>query len=212
MKAWKHSILLVDDHPMMRCGLRQRLELEPDLQVVGEAANGEEALVLQQRLRPELILLDHKMPGVSGVETVRHLRRSGCKAKVLVFTVSDAEEDARSAMRYGADGYLLKDMEPEDLIAQLRRSLRGEVVMSPRMAAALRCVVEGGAGEDAHALTPREQEVLRMIVTGKSNKAIAAELGIADATVKVHVKNLLAKLHLNSRVEAVIWALDRTRV
>jgi two-component system nitrate/nitrite response regulator NarL len=211
MSVTKHTILLVDDHPMMRCGLRQRLELESDLEVVGEAASGQEALALWTQVRPQLILLDNKMAGISGLETLRRLRKAGCKAKILVFTVSDAEEDVQVAMRDGADGYLLKDMEPEDLIVQLRCALQGEVVISPRMAAMLQHSVALAPAQGGHELTPRETEVLRMMVTGKSNKGIAAQLGIADATVKVHVKNLLAKLNLRSRVEAVIWAMERLR-
>jgi two-component system nitrate/nitrite response regulator NarL len=209
MDTLKHTVLLVDDHPMMRCGLRQRLDMEPDLQVIGEAGSGQEALAQFRQLRPELILLDNKMAGMTGIETLRQLRQAGCTARILVFTVSDAEQDVRAAMRDGADGYLLKDMEPEDLIAGLRRALQGEVVISPRMAALLQQSV--GQAPAQPGLTPREMEVLRMIVTGKSNKGIAAQLGIADATVKVHVKNLLAKLNLRSRVEAVIWAMERLR-
>lgn len=213
MNATKNAILLVDDHPMMRCGLRlrQRLEIEGDLQVVGEAASGQEALDLWRQVRPQLILLDNKMVGMSGLETLRRLRKAGCKAKILVFTVSDAEEDVQVAMREGADGYLLKDMEPEDLIAQMRCALQGEVVISPRMAAMLQKSVIQTPALDGQELTPRESEVLRMMVTGKSNKSIASQLGIADATVKVHVKNLLAKLNLRSRVEAVVWAMGKLR-
>lgn len=211
MSQWRHTVLLVDDHPMMRCGLRQRLELEKDMQVIGEASSGEEALAMQQRLRPELILLDNRMMGLSGVETLRQLRKAGCKARILMFTVSDMNEDARAAIRHGADGYLLKDMQPQDLIDQLRRALRGEIVISQRMAAALQQSLCEPPSQAEYRLTQRELEVLRLMATGKTNRGVAAQLGIAEATVKVHVRNLLAKLNLNSRVEAVIWAMERLR-
>ena len=112
-KPSRHTILLVDDHPMMRRGMRQLLELEDDLQVIGEAGNGEDALALVPQLAPELIMLDNNMPQLNGIETLKRLRQEGYAGKVLLFTVSDAEEDVRDALQYGADGYLLKDMEPE---------------------------------------------------------------------------------------------------
>lgn len=134
MNDTRHSILLVDDHPMMRRGMRQLLELEDDLAVVGEASNGEEALRLMPDLAPDLILLDNNMPALNGIETLKRLRQQGYEGKVLLFTVSDAEEDVRDALRHGADGYLLKDMEPEKLIDQIREVLQGDLVVSPALA------------------------------------------------------------------------------
>ena len=126
-------ILLVDDHPMMRRGIRQLLELEDDFLIVGEANNGEEALSLIDSVQPQLILLDNNMPQMNGVETLKRLRQVGYTGKILLFTVSDAERDVRDALRFGADGYLLKDMEPEKLIQQVREALQGELVISPTL-------------------------------------------------------------------------------
>lgn len=207
-----HRLLLVDDHPMMRRGIRQLLELEEDLQVVGEAGNGQEALDQLAELQPDLVLLDNNMPQMNGVETLKKIRERGFTGKVLLFTVSDAEEDVRDALRFGADGYLLKDMEPEQLIDQLRRVLLGQMTVSPALtpvlAQALRNPQQGATQAD---LTDRERQVLRMISGGLSNKMIGNKLGITEGTVKVHVKNLLHKLGLRSRVEAAVWALEHLR-
>ncbi|WP_425915125.1 response regulator [Pseudomonas sp. GWSMS-1] len=132
-----HTLLLVDDHPMMRRGIRQLIELESDLCVVGEANNGEEAIVLVAQLNPELVLLDNNMPQLNGVETLKRLREQHYDGKVLLFTVSDAEHDVRDAMRFGADGYLLKDMEPELLIMRLREALQGALVVSSALTTVL---------------------------------------------------------------------------
>lgn len=205
------TLLLVDDHPLMRRGLRQLIEIEKDLEVVGEAASGEQALALQRELLPDLILLDQQMPGLTGIETLLRLRRAGYAGKVLLYTVSDDNEDVRAAMRHGADGYLLKDMEPEDLLRQLRAALAGSVVISERLARQLDDSLQVDPLRAMGELTTREVEVLRMLVAGNSNKMIGVHLGITEGTVKVHVKNLFQKLGLRSRVEAVVWAMERLR-
>lgn len=205
------TILLVDDHPLMRRGLRQLIETGDELDVVGEASSGEQALALQQELQPDLILLDQQMPGLSGIETLLRLRRTGYAGKVLLYTVSDNCEDVRSAMRHGADGYLLKDIEPEDLLRQLRAALAGSVVISDRLARQLDDSLQVDPLRAVGELTTREVEVLRMLVAGNSNKMIGVHLGITEGTVKVHVKNLFQKLGLRSRVEAVVWAMERLR-
>lgn len=203
-----HTLLLVDDHPMMRRGLRQLIELEGDLTVVGEANNGLEACELVQRLTPDLVVLDNNMPQLNGVETLKRLREQGFAGKILLFTVSDAEHDLRDAMRFGADGYLLKDMEPEHLIARLREVLRGTLVISPSLTTVLAQALRTPQGASSLDLTERERQVLKMIAAGLSNKMIGNKLGITEGTVKVHVKNLLHKLGLRSRVEAAVWALE----
>ncbi|MCY1272403.1 Nitrate/nitrite response regulator protein NarL [compost metagenome] len=203
-----HTLLLVDDHPMMRRGLRQLIELEPDLTVVGEANNGEEAAALVAKLEPDLILLDNNMPQLNGVETLKRLREQGYAGKVLLFTVSDVESDVRDAMRFGADGYLLKDMEPEHLISRLREVLRGALVVSPALTAVLAQALRAPQGASSLDLTDRERQVLKMIAAGLSNKMIGNKLGITEGTVKVHVKNLLYKLGLRSRVAAAVWAME----
>ncbi|CAD5110586.1 two-component system response regulator NarL [Zestomonas carbonaria] len=206
-----HTLLLVDDHPMMRRGLRQLIELEADLVVVGEANNGEEAHAMVERLAPDLILLDNNMPQLNGVETLKRLREGGYAGKILLFTVSDAENDVRDAMRFGADGYLLKDMEPELLIERLRDALRGSLVVSPALTTVLAQALRSPQGASSLDLTDRERQVLKMIAGGLSNKMIGNKLGITEGTVKVHVKNLLHKLGLRSRVEAAVWAMENLR-
>ena len=201
-------ILLVDDHPMMRRGIRQLLELEDDFLIVGEANNGEEALSLIDSLQPQLILLDNNMPQMNGVETLKRLRQVSYAGKILLFTVSDAEKDVRDALRFGADGYLLKDMEPEKLIQQVREALQGELVISPTLTRVLAQALREPQGAPQVELTERERQVLKMIAGGNSNKMIGRKLGITEGTVKVHVKNLLHKLGLRSRVEAAVWAME----
>lgn len=204
----RFRLMLVDDHPMMRRGIRQLLELEDDFLIVGEANNGEEALTLLDELQPQLILLDNNMPQLNGIETLKRLRQIGYSGKVLLFTVSDAEKDVRDALRFGADGYLLKDMEPERLIQQVREALHGELVISPGLTRVLAQALREPQAANQVELTDREQQVLKMIAGGNSNKMIGRKLGITEGTVKVHVKNLLHKLGLRSRVEAAVWAMS----
>ena len=206
-----YTLLLVDDHPMMRRGLRQLLELEDDLLVIGEANNGIEALEQVASLQPQLVLLDNNMPEMNGVETLKRLRELNYAGKIVLFTVSDDEADVRDAMRYGADGYLLKDMEPEKLIDQLRDVLQGELVISPALTRVLAQALRTPASASQLDLTERERQVLKMIAAGSSNKVIGNKLGITAGTVKVHVKNLLHKLGLRSRVEAAVWAMEHMR-
>lgn len=206
--ASPHTLLLVDDHPMMRRGIRQLIELESDLVVAGEANNGEEATELVKHLNPDLVLLDNNMPQLNGVETLKRLRDQGFTGKILLFTVSDAENDVRDAMRFGADGYLLKDMEPEHLITRLREALQGNLVVSPALTTVLAQALRSPQSASSLDLTERERQVLKMIAGGLSNKMVGNKLGITEGTVKVHVKNLLHKLGLRSRVEAAVWVLE----
>lgn len=206
-----HSIMLVDDHPLMRRGIRQLLELESDFRIVGEASNGEEALRTVDGLQPDLILLDNNMPQLNGIETLKRLRQDGYRGIILMFTVSDAEHEVRDAMRHGADGYLLKDMEPALLIAQIREALHGVIVVSPALTRVLAQALRAPSPTQEFELTDRERQVLKSIAGGNSNKMIAQKLGITEGTVKVHVKNLLHKLGLRSRVEAAVWALEHMK-
>lgn len=204
-------IVLVDDHPMMRQGIRQLLELQDDFEVVAEASNGEEALAKVAEYLPDMILMDLNMKGMDGIQTVGALRQQGVGACILMITVSDNENDVIAALRAGADGYLLKDVEPEDLIKAVLEAERGNLVVSPQLtrilARALR-YEEPARNHLTAELTGREMEILKMIAAGSSNKLIARELGISEATVKVHVKNLLKKLNFRSRVEAAVWAVS----
>ncbi|VVO07097.1 two-component system response regulator NarL [Pseudomonas fluorescens] len=207
----QHRILLVDDHPMMRHGIRQMLELEEDFLIVGEAGNGEEALSLIEPLQPDLVLLDNNMPQMNGLETLRHLRAMNYRGKVLLFTVSDAEDDIRDALRLDADGYLLKDMEPELLIQYIHDALNGALVISPGLTQVMAQALRSPPRLAVVDLTERERQVLKTIASGFSNKVIGHKLGITEGTVKVHVKNLLHKLGLRSRVEAAVWAMEHLR-
>lgn len=207
----RHSILLVDDHPMMRRGMRQLLELEEDFEIVGEASHGGEVLELVGRLQPELILLDNNMPNMNGLQTLKRLRELHYAGKILIFTVSDSEDDIRDAMRLDADGYLLKDMEPELLIQSIRDALQGSLVVSPTLTRVLAQALRAPHTTSHVDLTDRERQVLKTIAAGHSNKVIGHRLGITEGTVKVHVKNLLHKLGLRSRVEAAVWAMEHLR-
>lgn len=203
-------VLIIDDHPLFRKGVVDLLSLDPSLQLVGEAASGEEGVALTQQLRPDLVLLDLNMRGMDGIETLRRLREgAGVQPRVLVLTVSNAEQDVLRALRAGVDGYLLKDMEPEEILAHLREVIAGGVAISPELTGLLARALRDDSGPVDPALaelTPREREILDLLAAGRSNKLIARELDLAVGTVKVHVKNLLKKLGLKNRVEAAIWA------
>lgn len=206
------SIMLVDDHPLLRKGLRQLLTLSGDMEVVAEASNGKDAIKLASELDPDLILLDLNMQGMDGLETLRHLRDEGVTSRIVMLTVSDADEDVLSAISAGADGYLLKDMEPEDMLVQIERALSGKMVLSEAVTQVLATAIRNPttkAVEGSDSLTQRELEILKLIAKGMSNKVIARELDISDGTVKVHVKHLLKKLHLRSRVEAAVWMINQ---
>ncbi|MEC7471737.1 MAG: two-component system response regulator NarL [Pseudomonadota bacterium] len=197
---------------MMRRGLRDLLDLEDDLETVGEAGNGEDAIRLAQEVEPDLILMDLNMPGIDGLETTRRMRDADIDARIIMFTVSDEQGHVLEALRNGADGYLLKDMDAEQLIEQIRIAATGRMALSPELtqvlAEAIRVRPKPTGQVQFSSLTKREKEVLRLIAKGQSNKMIARKLGITEGTVKVHVKNLLHKLGLRSRVEAAVWVLE----
>ncbi|MER0948885.1 two-component system response regulator NarL [Pseudomonas aeruginosa] len=199
-------LLLVDDHPMMRKGVAQLLELEDDLSVVGEAGSGEEAL----RLAAEL---DLNMKGMNGLDTLRALREAGVDARIVVFTVSDDKGDVVNVLRAGADGYLLKDMEPERLLEHIRQAATGQMTLSPQLTQILAQALRGDdRSKSLDELTERERQILRQIAHGYSNKMIARKLDITEGTVKVHVKRVLHKLGMRSRVEAAVWAVENDLV
>lgn len=190
------SILLIDDHPMLRTGVKQLVSMAPDITVVGEASNGEQGIELAESLDPDLILLDLNMPGMNGLETLDKLREKSLSGRVVVFSVSNHEEDVVTALKRGADGYLLKDMEPEDLLKALQQAAAGEMVLSealtPVLAASLRAN-RATSDRDVSQLTPRERDILKLIAQGLPNKMIARRLDITESTVKVHVKHMLKK-------------------
>lgn len=209
------KLILVDDHPLLRKGVRQLVELEDDMAVVGEASNGRDAIDLVQGQDVDLVLLDLSMKGMDGIETLRELREAGVSCRIVVFTVSDDSTDMVAAFKAGADGYLLKDMDPEELVARIRDACVGKMVLSNELTEVLAKAFRDSARREQdsgyEALTRREKEILRMISGGLSNKMVGRELDITEATVKVHVKHLLKKLGLRSRVEAAVWAVEHQK-
>lgn len=204
-------IMLVDDHPMLRRGLSDLLSMEDDLLPVAQAGSGQEAVELAQIHELDLILLDLNMPGMDGIETIKALRSAGVDARIVIFSVSDDHDNVLEALREGADGYLLKDMEPEELIEQIRLAALGKLALSPELTQVLAQAIRGRtASSEAHPsmLTKREKDVLKLIAKGQSNKMIARNLDIAEGTVKVHVKRVLNKLGMRSRTEAAVWVVE----
>jgi NarL family two-component system response regulator LiaR len=210
-------VLIADDHAVVRQGLRTFLDLQDDIEVVAEAADGEDALAAAERERPDVILLDLVMPRLEGVATLRRLRERAPEARVIVLTSFGDDERLFAALRAGAVGYLLKDVEPAELVRGIRTAHTGQSPLSPAVAA--RVIDElthgGHRGAAVDELTPRELEVLRLIARGRSNKVIALELGMAEKTVKTHVSHVLAKLGLSDRTQAALYAVreglvDRT--
>jgi two-component system nitrate/nitrite response regulator NarL len=204
------TVLIIDDHPLFRKGVADLIAMEPELLLVGEAGDGEEGVRIAEATRPDLILLDLNMKGLSGIQTLERLRQADLETRVVMLTVSDNETDVVAALRAGADGYLLKDMEPEDILQNLLLAARGRLVISPGLTElivrALRDDIRPVRPDDA-GLTPRETQVLGLLADGFSNKLIARELDLSLGTVKVHVKHVLKKLKLRTRVEAAVWAV-----
>jgi len=211
LESQKTRIMLVDDHPMLRRGLSDLLSMEDDLLPVAQASSGEEALMLVERHELDLVLLDLNMPGMDGIETIRALRAAGVDTRIVIFSVSDDHADVLEALREGADGYLLKDMEPEELIEQIRLAAQGKMALSSELTQVLAEAIRGRPKASAahpSMLTKREKDVLKLIAKGQSNKMIARSLDIAEGTVKVHVKRLLSKLGMRSRTEAAVWVVE----
>jgi len=207
-----NRILIIDDHPLFRKGVAQLIAMAPHLQVMGEASNGEQGVAMAKALDPDMILLDLHMTGMGGIETLKAIRDADLDCRVVILTVSDNADDLVAAIRSGADGYLLKDMEPEDLLTAIDDALNGRTVIGERLNGLLaRAIREEATAKqrDTATLTDREKEILQGLAQGLSNKLIARNLDITEATVKVHVKNLLKKLGFHSRLEAAVWAVGR---
>jgi len=204
-------VMIVDDHLMLRKGVVSILS-SSDLEVVGEASNGQEALELVPKLRPDLVLMDINMPILDGVEATKKLKAAHPDLKVVILTVSEIDKDLFEAIKAGADGYLLKNLGPEELVSCLRSAVAGEAPISSVMAAKMlkefRQPRTGPTGkEDGQQLSPREIEVLRLASTGLTYKEIASKLYVAESTVKNHMRHILEKLHLRNRSEAVGYAI-----
>lgn len=205
-------VLIIDDHTLFRSGLKELLERR-GIDVAGTTGDGEEGCVLAQKLEPDVILLDVRMPGMGGLSVLERLTEVGVKAPVLMLTTSTEDKDLIAAVRGGAKGYLLKDLEPDDLIDSLEKIVAGECAIAPEMAGVLARVVHGEEpvpeSDNRFAeLTPREMEILCHLAEGQSNKEIARELGISNGTVKLHVRAILRKLRVRSRVEAAVLAVE----
>lgn len=206
-------VLIVDDHTLFRSGVKLVLQRQEGFTVVGEAGDGLEGVKRAKQLKPDVVLLDLHMPGTSGLEALRLLAEEVPSAQVVMLTVSEDAEDLLEALRAGARGYLLKNIDTEFLVDAIQRAARGESVMSPQMACkladAMRQPVKGTTRDGSEArLTPRERDILHMLARGASNKEIARAFGLAESTVKIHVQSILRKLNLTSRVQAAVYAVE----
>jgi two-component system, NarL family, response regulator LiaR len=204
-------LLLVDDHAVVRKGMRALLDREPGLEVVGEAETGEQAVQAAERLRPQVILMDLEMPGMGGIEATRHISASQPDTRIVVLTSHAAEEDVFPALKAGALGYLLKHSAPEDVLRAIRQAQRGETVLHPAIARMVLQEVnrprQPKQTPTAEPLSERELEVLRLLARGMSNQEIADTLVVGEATVRSHVSSILRKLQLASRTQAALYAL-----
>lgn len=199
-------VLVVDDHPVVRAGLRAVLEASGDIQVVGEAAEGKAAVCLAEAMRPDVVLLDCRLPGMEGAAVARVLRERCPWARVVVLSAYADEHLVGGMLRAGAVGYVLKDEPPEEILAAVRAAMRGEAYFSPAVAVKVAAWVRY---ERPGGLTEREWEVLELVVKGLSNREIAGRLKVTERTVEFHLSNVLRKLGVSSRVEAVVWAKER---
>ncbi|MFE7104690.1 response regulator [Streptomyces sp. NPDC057575] len=201
-------VLLVDDHQVVRRGLRTFLEIQDDIEVVGEAADGAEGVARIEELRPDVVLMDIKMPGTDGIEALRRLRELENPAKVLIVTSFTEQRTVVPALRAGASGYVYKDVDPDALAGAIRSVHAGHVLLQPEVAGALLAQEDSGSGTGrGSTLTEREREVLGLIADGRSNREIARALVLSEKTVKTHVSNILMKLDLSDRTQAALWAV-----
>ena len=207
------SVLLVDDHTLFRSGIRSLLQRYAEFTVVGEAADGVEGIKRARQLQPDVVLLDLNMPGMSGVETLQLMLQDCPKTAVIMLTVSEDAEDLSAALKAGARGYLIKNIDADYLVRALGRAAAGEAVVAEAMTAKLVTQLRNvGAAKtvppsELDKLTPREKEILACLARGESNKSIARTLDVAESTVKIHVQNILKKFNLSSRVQAAVFAV-----
>ncbi len=206
-------IMVIDDHTLFRRGVRALLGQEAGFEVVGDAADPGEGAKLAAAAQPDVILLDLHMPGINGMEAIPVLKEAAPGARIVMLTVSEDAEDLMACLRAGASGYLLKNIDGDFLVDSIRRAARGESTMSAQMTSKLvrelHAVTQAGNGASRKApLSPREQEILKLVATGSSNKEVARALGVAESTVKIHVQHILRKLGLSSRVQAAVYAAE----
>ncbi|MFD8976302.1 response regulator [Streptomyces sp. NPDC059593] len=201
-------VLLVDDHQVVRRGLRTFLEVQDDIEVVGEASDGAEGVARAEELRPDVVLMDVKMPGTDGIEALKKLRELANPARVLIVTSFTEQRTVVPALRAGASGYVYKDIDPDALAGAIRSVHAGHVLLQPEVADALLSQEDSPSGTGrGSTLTEREREVLGLIADGRSNREIARALVLSEKTVKTHVSNILMKLDLADRTQAALWAV-----
>lgn len=214
MEQIKNTILLIDDHPMLRNGVKQLIGTDSHFLVIAETGSGTEGIQLAVTLEPDIILLDINMNDMNGLEILRYLRRNNVSSRIIIFTVSNTKEDIITALKNGADGYLLKDMEPENLLKALHSIAEGKIIMDESITYIMLDYMRYGdestikQSHDVNLLTPREHEIFNLLVQGLSNKLIAKELDIVESTVKVHIKSIFKKLNFKSRMEMTVWYLQ----
>ena len=202
------TVLLADDHPMFRKGLRALLQTMPGIEVVGEAADGTEAIALAERLRPRLVLLDLQMPGVDGLAAIRHLTAPGTDGRILVVTMFADDDSVFAALRAGALGYILKDAEDEEMTRAVLAVANGEAIYSPAVATRIMAFFAGRSAEPFPDLTGSERNVLQLVARGLPNDVIAARLSLSAKTIRNYVSSIFTKLHVASRAEAIVRARD----
>jgi two-component system nitrate/nitrite response regulator NarL len=206
-----YTVLVIDDHPLFRKGAEQLIKLDPEFRLIGEATNGKDGIDMYPQLQPDLVLLDLNMQDIDGISVLKKLKQNQHKAIIIILTVSDSEYDIVAALQNGADGYLLKDMEPEEILVKLHHAVEGQTVIDESVSAQLASALRNESRVppvDQVGFTNREAQIVLLIAEGNSNKAIARELGISDGTVKVHVKNVLRKVNLSTRLEIAVWAFE----
>lgn len=208
----KLRVLVIDDHTLFREGLEGLLERR-NIEVIASIGGGKEGIEVAQDLDPDVVLLDMRMPDVDGLTVLRTIRQKGMEMPIAILTTSCSETDLVEALRNGAQGYLLKDMEPDDLVVALLDIVEGKTIVAPTLTPVLAKVVQGDnvqkkESKPMDTLTPRETEILGLLAEGQSNKVIARNLGISDGTVKLHVKAILRKLEVHSRVQAAVMAVE----
>ncbi len=200
-------VLIVDDHELFRRGVASLLTEREDMEVVGEASNGVEAVERARELMPDVVLMDIKMPEMDGLAATKQLKTEMPYVRIMMLTVSETDEDLFEAIKAGASGYLLKNVDPDALVASVAQVQRGEVPIAPTMAAKILRELTTPSETSLHALTARERQVLELLASGMANKEIAYRLEISENTVKNHLRNILEKLHLQNRVQAALYAV-----
>lgn len=203
------KVMIADDHPVFRGGLRSLLASRPDFNVIGEAHNGEEAVRMARDLKPDLVLMDIRMPKLNGLDAARIVKKENPQTRIVILTVSDDEEDLFEAIKCGAQGYIVKNLASTDVLELIRQCADGEAAFTPALASRTLLALGSQKVDKGEALTARERDVLEQLVQGHRNAVIAEKLDLTEATVRFHLSNILAKLHAHSRTEAVVKALQQ---